>query len=80
MTVSAVFAKLGWATVFRTLEGDLRAEFAWIWPATVALGAVGIICAIVCFVAASTLGKDERNRAERIVADMDDLRAMSAQA
>jgi hypothetical protein len=76
--VSAVFALLAWMPAYATLSDAARIEFAWVLPATIALGALGLLLGGGMFWGAHLIGSDERLTASQIVEEMDDIHPIVA--
>lgn len=73
IVMSSVFTGFTWAPAHRSMELSLQVEFAWVWPAVIALGLAALVVAVLAFVGASALGRDERASAGEIVEDMDEI-------
>lgn len=73
VAVSAGLSMLSWAPAFGVLTDAQRAEFAWIWPALIALMAFGVFIALGGFVGAHIVKQAAIETVETVAGDMDDI-------
>ncbi|PFG19888.1 hypothetical protein ATL40_1464 [Serinibacter salmoneus] len=71
--VTAVFTACTWAPAFSIMDDPQKFAFAWVWPAIIGFGVLGIITAAIGFLAAGDFARRERATAEELLGEMDDI-------
>lgn len=71
---SAVLSGISWAPAYKALAPEQRPEFAWVWPALIALGILGLVLGAAMFWASHVTKGSEAATIGQILEDMDDIR------
>lgn len=74
IAISAVFAGLSWAPAYRVLGESERGEFAWIWPALICMGVLGVLMSAGMFWAAHVTKQSAAETIDSLAEDMDAIR------
>lgn len=75
--VSAIFTALTWAPAYRAMKSTESTEFAWVWPAIIALGAFGLVLGAMMFWASHITAVAEQATASEILDEMDTIHAVT---
>ncbi|MET4095045.1 hypothetical protein [Arthrobacter sp. UYCu712] len=73
VAVSAVFSAMSWEPAYRVLPPDQRPDFAWVWPAILAIGISGLVVAAFMFRAAHISAGAEGVSIRDVLEDMDEI-------
>jgi hypothetical protein len=74
VAVSSVFGGISWQPAFQVLPAAQRPDFAWVWPAIIALGLAGVVVGAAMFWAAHLSKGSEGTSIREVLEDMDDIR------